>query len=666
MKKKIIIIILFMLNLIVSINLSTASVITNSAPYNTFTIGPSGDLVLTQTAYEPAGILAMDAALNQPQDMYIKDDYIYIADTGNKRILKTDLSGNIDILLTGLGEPTGVHVDENNLLYVADRLNRTITIYDEMLNIVNIIERPTEPIFGLNSPFVPLKISSGPRGVIYVTGEGSVSGVMQFNRYGDFLGYLATNPTQSSFYRQILEWFNQELAPITPVSPDNLTIDEKGSVYTTSITEYMPIKKYNIASRIVLSPMHYGQTAPSAVFINDFGNIYTITDKGIIHEYDSSGNLLFVFGIDAPNTEILGLFNRAVDIVVDSNYNLIILDRGRGQIQILERSEFTALVHDGLKSLNSGIYDVQQWEDILRMNSVFALANSVIARTYFRTGDYQTALSYYEIAQDKTGYSDAFWQVRNNFLQNYLGGFLAFGLILGFVYLIMKQVDKKYAIYDPIRNYNKKLNNIKIIRELKLGMQVFRHPIDTFHEIKHEQKASKLSAIILYALYVILNVLAVLFTGFLFNDNNLETYNVLTSFLSSLGLLMLFVFSNYLISTLSNGEGWFKDVFISTAYALMPYIILTVPLILLSHALTLNEIFIFQSVLYIRDAWILLLIVLMIIEIHNYSFRELIKNILLTLFAMAVIVAMLILIYLLVNQMYDYISSIIREVWNRV
>jgi len=655
-----------MLNLIVSINLSTASVITNSAPYNTFTIGPSGDLVLTQTAYEPAGILAMDAALNQPQDMYIKDDYIYIADTGNKRILKTDLSGNIDILLTGLGEPTGVHVDENNLLYVADRLNRTITIYDEMLNIVNVIERPTEPIFGLNSPFVPLKISSGPRGVIYVTGEGSVSGVMQFNRYGDFLGYLATNPTQSSFYRQILEWFNQELAPITPVSPDNLTIDEKGSVYTTSITEYMPIKKYNIASRIVLSPMHYGQTAPSAVFINDFGNIYTITDKGIIHEYDSSGNLLFVFGIDAPNTEILGLFNRAVDIVVDSNYNLIILDRGRGQIQILERSEFTALVHDGLKSLNSGIYDVQQWEDILRMNSVFALANSVIARTYFRTGDYQTALSYYEIAQDKTGYSDAFWQVRNNFLQNYLGGFLAFGLILGFVYLIMKQVDKKYAIYDPIRNYNKKLNNIKIIRELKLGMQVFRHPIDTFHEIKHEQKASKLSAIILYALYVILNVLAVLFTGFLFNDNNLETYNVLTSFLSSLGLLMLFVFSNYLISTLSNGEGWFKDVFISTAYALMPYIILTVPLILLSHALTLNEIFIFQSVLYIRDAWILLLIVLMIIEIHNYSFRELIKNILLTLFAMAVIVAMLILIYLLVNQMYDYISSIIREVWNRV
>ncbi len=666
MKKKIIIIILFMLNLIVSINLSTASVITNSAPYNTFTIGPSGDLVLTQTAYEPAGILAMDAALNQPQDMYIKDDYIYIADTGNKRILKTDLSGNIDILLTGLGEPTGVHVDENNLLYVADRLNRTITIYDEMLNIVNVIERPTEPIFGLNSPFVPLKISSGPRGVIYVTGEGSVSGVMQFNRYGDFLGYLATNPTQSSFYRQILECFNQELAPITPVSPDNLTIDEKGSVYTTSITEYMPIKKYNIASRIVLSPMHYGQTAPSAVFINDFGNIYTITDKGIIHEYDSSGNLLFVFGIDAPNTEILGLFNRAVDIVVDSNYNLIILDRGRGQIQILERSEFTALVHDGLKSLNSGIYDVQQWEDILRMNSVFALANSVIARTYFRTGDYQTALSYYEIAQDKTGYSDAFWQVRNNFLQNYLGGFLAFGLILGFVYLIMKQVDKKYAIYDPIRNYNKKLNNIKIIRELKLGMQVFRHPIDTFHEIKHEQKASKLSAIILYALYVILNVLAVLFTGFLFNDNNLETYNVLTSFLSSLGLLMLFVFSNYLISTLSNGEGWFKDVFISTAYALMPYIILTVPLILLSHALTLNEIFIFQSVLYIRDAWILLLIVLMIIEIHNYSFRELIKNILLTLFAMAVIVAMLILIYLLVNQMYDYISSIIREVWNRV
>jgi tetratricopeptide (TPR) repeat protein len=666
MKRRILLYIIIISFILLITTSETKAVITQSSPYNTYTIGPSGDLVLTQTAYEPSGLLVFDEKLNQPQDLYLKDDFIFIADTGNKRIIKTDLSGNSTVLLNNLGEPTGIHVDEDNYMYVADRLNKTVTIYDELLNIVHVIERPTEPIFGLNSPFTPIKVSSGPRGVIYVTGEGSVSGVMQFNKYGDFLGYLATNPTRSSFYRQILEWFNQELAAITPISPDNLAIDNKGSVYTTSITDYMPIKKFNIASKIVLSPNHYGETAPSAVFINDFGNMYTITQNGIIHEYDSSGNLLFVFGVDAANTPILGLFNRAADIVVDSNYNLIVLDRGRNQIQILERSEFTARVHEGLKSLNQGVYDVSQWEDILRMNSVFALANSVIARTYYRTGAYETALDYYKIAQDKSGYSDAFWQVRNSFLQNYLGGILSFIIVLGFTLVILKQVDKKYAIYDPIRKYNKKINEVKILRELKLGMKVFRHPIDTFHEIKFEKKASILSASILYGIYIILSIIAVIFTGFLFNDTNLDTYNILTSFLGSIGILMLFVFSNYLISTLSNGEGWFKDVFIATAYTLIPYIILTIPLIFLSHALTLNEVFIFQAILFIRDAWVLLLIVLMIIEIHNYSIKELVKNILLTLFAMAVIVAIMLLVYLLVTQMYDYISSVIKEVWNRV
>lgn len=658
--------VILLLSTIIFILPKTHSVVVSSAPYETYTIGPEGDLVQTQTAYEPAGILSFNDTLLNPDDMFIKDDLIYIADTGNKRIVRIDLDGNIEVLITNLGEPTGVHVDDNNYIYVADRGLRVVQIYDDNLNLLNNIDRPSEPIFGLNAPFVPLKVSSGPRGVIYVTGEGSVSGVMQFNRYGEFLGYLATNPTNKSFYRQILEFFNQDLAPITPVSPHNLAIDEKGSIFTTSKTSMMPVKKYNIASRIVLSPDYYGKTFPSAVFVNDFGNIYVVSENGLIHEYDTTGNLLFVFGEDDATNEILGVFSGAQDIVVDSNYNIIILDRGRGQLQLLERSEFTARVHDGLRSLNQGLYNVAEWEDILRMNSVFALANSVIARTYYRTADYETALDYYMIAQDRAGYSDAFWQVRNNFLQQYLGMFLSIGLALGFLYFVLKALDKKYAIYQPLRNTQAKLDEVKIIRELKLGMQVFRHPVDTFHVIKHEKKASVKSAFILYGLYVIINIAAVLFTGFLFNQVDLESYNVLTSFISSFGILMLFVFSNYLISTLSNGEGWFKDVFIGTAYALMPYIILTVPLILLSHVFTLNEVFIYQSILVFKDAWMYILILIMVLEIHNYSIKELIKNILLTIFTMAVIIAILLLIYLLVNQMYDYISSIIKEVSNRV
>ncbi|HLT00461.1 MAG TPA: YIP1 family protein [Acholeplasma sp.] len=637
---------------------------TTGAPYDTYTIGPKGDFVLTQTAYEPAGLLSMNVTLNQPRDIFIKDDVIYIADTGNKRILSVTLDGQTEVLITGLVEPTGVHVDDDHKLYVADKGANAIYVYDENLNLTLTIDRPDEPIFGINSPFVPIKVATGPRGIIYATGEGSVSGVMSFNYMGEFLGYLATNPTNKTFFREILEFFDQNLAPITPLSPENIAVDKKGSIYTTSHTETAPMKKFNIASQIVLAPYQFD--FPVAVHINDFGNIYTITAEGVISEFDAAGNLLFIFGGKSSNTQVLGLFSNAQDIVVDSNYNIYGLDQGSNSIQILARSEFTALVHDGLQSLNNGIYDVEEWENILRMNSVFALANSIIARTYYRTGEYGKALDYYRIASDKSGYSDAFWQVRNQFLQAYLGIILSVGLALFVLHFVLKYVDQKYSIYDPIRKFDQNVNKVKILRELRFGMKVFRHPMDTFHEIKHEGKASNLSAIILYLTFIILNIIAVYTTGFMFNDNNLDNYNVLSSFLG-LGLfLILFVFANYLISSLASGEGWFKDVFIGTAYSLMPYIIMTIPIILLSNSLTLNEIFIYQSVMFLRDAWTVILILLMVLEIHNYSVKGLIKNMLLTIFTMAIMVAILVLIYLLVVQMWDYITSVIKEVWDRV
>src|SRR5690606_36452546 len=186
-----------------------------------------GDFVLTQTAYEPAGLLSMNVTLNQPRDIFIKDDVIYIADTGNKRILSVTLDGQTEVLITGLVEPTGVHVDDDHKLYVADKGANAIYVYDENLNLTLTIDRPDEPIFGINSPFVPIKVATGPRCIIYATGEGSVSGVTSFNYMGEFLGYLATNPTNKTFFREILEFFDQTLAPITPLSPENIAVDKK-------------------------------------------------------------------------------------------------------------------------------------------------------------------------------------------------------------------------------------------------------------------------------------------------------------------------------------------------------------------------------------------------------------------------------------------------------
>jgi hypothetical protein len=133
-----------------------------------------------------------------------------------------------------------------------------------------------------------------------------------------------------------------------------------------------------------------------------------------------------------------------------------------------------------------------------------------------------------------------------------------------------------------------------------------------------------------------------------------------------LGLMYLFVFANYLVSTINEGEGWFKDVYIGFAYALAPYIFLSIPIVILSYGLTLYEVFIFDFLNLIMFSWTILYLIMMVKEIHGYSVRGLIKNIILTIFSVLLMILILVIVYLLLYQVYDYVFGFIREVIQRV
>ena len=95
-------------------------------------------------------------------------------------------------------------------------------------------------------------------------------------------------------------------------------------------------------------------------------------------------------------------------------------------------------------------------------------------------------------------------------------------------------------------------------------------------------------------------------------------------------------------------------------------IVTIIPLILLSHVLTINEIFIYNIIEMIAIAWTLILVIIVIKETHNYTPKQLFANILLTIFTVLMIVLIGFLIYLLSAQLIDYIGGLIREVVLRV
>lgn len=131
-------------------------------------------------------------------------------------------------------------------------------------------------------------------------------------------------------------------------------------------------------------------------------------------------------------------------------------------------------------------------------------------------------------------------------------------------------------------------------------------------------------------------------------------------------LIVLWNVANYLVSTISDGEGRVRDVVIGTAYCLFPYLLIALPVALISNLLTENEVFLYNFSLSLMWFWVGLLLVIMIKEIHNYSFSETIKNLLITLFTMVLFVLTAYILYVLFKQLFDFVMSIAQELRIRV
>jgi uncharacterized protein (TIGR03437 family) len=88
-------------------------------------VSPDGTITTIAGYGSPAfggdGGPATKAALNHPQGVTVDaNGNVYIADTGNNRVRKVDMAGNISTAADGLSGPRGVAVDRNGVLYIAD------------------------------------------------------------------------------------------------------------------------------------------------------------------------------------------------------------------------------------------------------------------------------------------------------------------------------------------------------------------------------------------------------------------------------------------------------------------------------------------------------------------------------------------------------------------
>lgn len=202
--------------------------------------------------------------------------------------------------------------------------------------------------------------------------------------------------------------------------------------------------------------------------------------------------------------------------------------------------------------------------------------------------------------------------------------------------------------------------------KLRLALRSMIRPIGSMSDVKFENKGSLLIANIICVLMFVVSAIEFGVTGFSFNYNDPDKFNFLVTLLSSSALLFLWTVANWGICSLLDGEGNFREVWIATCYAMLPRVLFSVPLIVISNMLTLEEEGIYRLLSSFLLIWCGFLLVLGMMVMHQYSVRKTIISVLLTLAGIAIILFIAMLFFSMAQQFVSFVETLISEVRYRM
>ncbi len=634
----------------------------------------------TQDAYIPGGIYLKEIGMKSPEDLYYKDGILYIADSGNARIVRYDLlEGRISFLGEGeLKYPTGVAVDEDGMVYVADYQASEVVLLSQERGVVKRIGRPEDMIYGA-SPFKPRKVDVDSFGNIFAISEGTHEGILQFGEDGRFNGFFGANKTKGL---NLIEWFQKtfyteeqkaKLFFRTPPNIVSLDVADTNLIYSVTQNDSLDaLKKLNLAGVNVLqrSGRIWGEENYVDAAVTTEGNIFAVTDTGSIEEFDDTGVLMILFGGRAAASDRNGLTAVVSAIEVDENDNIYILDKERALIQAYYPTSYTKLLHKAKADYNKGDYtaSLEGWTEILRLSPSAYMAHNGFAQAMFELGEYETAAEHYRIMGDGWKYSECYWELRSSWLREHMDRILMLCIGIAIVLLALWFVQKKSNYRKYIREeWEKQCKRHRLLKELMVDSRfMLRHPIDGIYYLKTGRRGSVRGATILYIAAYIVYMIYRLYTSFVFGGGINQWQSPAAISVIVILPVILFVVGSYLISSINDGEGTIKNVYVSFGYALSGYITYIPVLTLVSHVLTKKESFLYGLCYFMIIGYTLVLIFLAVKETHCYTPGKTVSNILLTIAFMVIAVLAFIILYILWKELLGFAAELLEEVKYRV
>ncbi len=665
----------------------------------------SDDMGLETPIANP-GDLITDQAMN-----------VYIADSGNNRIVVLDRYYKVKFTISTfsndqgvpdqLVDPQGVFVSEANekydkLIWVCDTGSNRIVVFDEFGNFFKIIEQPESSLFDDDAVYRPVAMAVDAYNRLYVVSSTTYQGVIVMTDDGEFTGFIGAQAVAISAWDIIWRRFQtdeqrEQQESLISTEFNNIALNrDKGLVYVTTSTieegnvdgaikgggkdgTYSPVKLLNANGTEIMRRNGFWMPAGEIDYVNmsadpdDIKGVSRIIDAAVgpedtwsiidekrnrIYTYDFNGNLLFAFG---DKGTMLGNL-ASIEAISYQGTNMLILDKTNNNVTVFQRTEYGNILLQAIAAESTQDFDlaISLWTDVLKRNSNFDSAYVGIGQAMYRNKDYANALTYFESAYDTGNWSSSYAEIRKEWMSTYFLLLLAIivAVIVGvlFFFRLMNKINKKAALSGKKKTFG---------QEIAYGFYVIFHPFDGFWDLKHEKRGSVRGAVFFILLAIVTFYYQAIGQGYLLNQFDYVA-SVWEQVIGVLVPLLLFVLSNWCLTTLFEGEGSFKDVFIAASYSLVPLPLLIIPATIYSNFCIATETDIIGFIGTLAFIWLFLLIFFGTMVTHDYSMGKNIITIAGTIIAMVFIMFIAVLFTTLIGKIVSLVTNIVTEIQYRI
>ena len=705
--------------------------------YQTYTYSIDGEALYSPDAYtavktlnyENMGLAATANETNKTGGLNASKDVVtdeagnvYIADTGNSRILIFDRYYNLkkeiktfendQMIVDKFTNPEGVFVtadryEEGELkypgrIYVCDTGASRIVTFTLEGEFADIIEKPESNLMADDAIYRPVAIAVDAYDRLFVVSSETTEGVIVMTNEGEFTGFIGAQQTVLSLWDQIWRRFQtaeqraQELSVVS-YPYNNIDINERGFIYATIYAEelkaqmtsaitaksaegtYAPCKLLNPAGDEIMRRNGFWPPAGEIDYKNENNQkldgisqivdvacgpeqTWTIADykRSKLYTYDYDGNLLFAFG--DTGDQLGNMFN--IQSVTYQGDTLLVLYGSAETMNftVFNRTEYGDVLIQALHHQNTRQYSlaIEDWKEILMRNSNYDAAYIGIGQALFRNGEYEEALEYYKSAYDTENYSVAYKELRKEWMSRFF-------ILIPIVIVIVCVVLVKFLRYAAKVNAKAAVAGRKVSfkEELLYVFHLMFHPFDAFYDLKHEKRGSVRAASVFLAITVVALFYRSVGTGYVMNPQG-EYSTIFMQLLVVLVPVLLFVVANWCLTTLFEGEGKLRDIFVAVGYSVMPIPLTMIPCTIASNFVVAGETDIISLIITLGFIWAGLLIFFGMMVTHDYTITKNIATTLGTILGMVFIMFLGILFTSLVVDMVSFVTDITSEVTYRL